>query len=64
MEMMDYQQCLEYVMENKLKTYHDSDSGVWTVSNAEGRSAQAPDYKAAIDSWKALHNAADRQGDD
>ncbi len=63
MKMMSYQQCLQYVMEHKLRTYHNEQSGVWQVTD-EHWWIGAPDYCAAVNTWKARYDAPDRQGDD
>lgn len=67
MKMMDYQQCVAYVMENKLKTWHERSEGYWTVSgfsNGLTRSLDAPDYCAAVNTWMANFDAPDTQDDD
>lgn len=64
MEMMNYQQCLAYVMENKLRTYFTAETScVWRVTD-EKNYIGAPDYCGAVNTWKARYGAEESQGDD
>lgn len=54
MQMMNYEQCFAYVMDNKLRTYHNEISGVWQVTD-EKHYIGASDYCAAVNTWKARY---------
>ena len=68
MEMMDYQQCLAYVIEHKLRThrsYRTNRRGAWQVTDENGKNLiEEPYYSNAVNTYKAKYDAEDRQGDD
>jgi hypothetical protein len=60
MQMMDYQDCLDYVVEHDLQIIHNASGGEgsWVISNGnhpDFKSALAPTYVGAVNTYKAKH---------